>query len=86
MNPKQIFPSVQESKNEHQLALRDAQQAQEALSGAISTLTKFYEVRFFSGGRWKRGIWMARLHGTTDMEVFFLKEDKFSLEVKLEGF
>jgi len=33
----------QESKNEHQLALRDAQQAQEALSGAISTLTKFYE-------------------------------------------
>lgn len=33
----------QESKNEHQLALRDAKLAQEALSGAIGTLNKFYE-------------------------------------------
>ncbi|CAJ1399812.1 unnamed protein product, partial [Effrenium voratum] len=33
----------QESKNEHQLAVKDAQLAQEAISSAIGTLAKFYE-------------------------------------------
>eukprot|EP00438_Fugacium_kawagutii_P013631 Skav226742 [mRNA] locus=scaffold5056:58412:78202:+ [translate_table: standard] len=46
-----VSSPLEESKNEHQLALRDAQKAQEALSGAISTLNKFYQApETWSGG------------------------------------